>query len=569
MDGSSVITVQFTAKNISYTVKAVDQSDNELTTLASGDATADGSTEVYWSKYIKVGGKWYETVDATYGKAIKIANNTVTYKASKISYFNEGETMTGYNPANTLIGVTYSGGVSGRHKGNTSWTTTEGVAAGSYIISFPYKNQNTSASTVSVYEVKSDNSETLIEDVTMSTPGTYTKYNVELAEGSKLRITKGSDNSNWCIDYVTLTKLYDQTTVTGAQTWDWTVVNASDKAYGGLTDETFIKKNSEILLKNVEIYGKMDGSGYTIIDGFGDAQKLLVKAEHPFRYENGKGGYFQGTTVKFTTEVPGTLTVKFSNTGSSNTRELYVNDEATGFTSNSTEMVTASDIEVSAGEVEITAKATIDLTKLAYLRISQITFTPTGVKATIGAYGYATFSSTYALDFSSVTGLKAYKATESDESEVTMERIEGTVAANTGLVVKGSTAIIPIVNEGDVHSDNMLYACDGSWTTLSKSDTGTNYVLSVQSGNVVFAPINSKPATLRAGTAYLYVPGAGSRALRMSFDDLDSETTAISEELRVKNGEKANAPVYNMQGQRVENPQRGLYISGGKKYFVK
>ena len=178
--------------------------------------------------------KWYETVDATYGKAIKIANNTVTYKASKISYFNEGETMTGYNPANTLIGVTYSGGVSGRHKGNTSWITTEGVAAGSYIISFPYKNQNTSASTVSVYEVKSDNSETLIEDVTMSTPGTYTKYNVELAEGSKLRITKGSDNSNWCIDYVTLTKLYDQTTVTGAQTWDWTVVNASDKAYGKL-----------------------------------------------------------------------------------------------------------------------------------------------------------------------------------------------------------------------------------------------------------------------------------------------------------------------------------------------
>ena len=54
----------------------------------------------------------------------------------------------------------------------------------------------------------------------------------------------------------------------------------------------------------------------------------------------------------------------------------------------------------------------------------------------------------------------------------------------------------------------------------------------------------------------------------LSFN-FDGETTGISEELRVKSGE-CNAPaVYNLNGQRVAQPTKGLYIVNGKKVVIK
>ena len=566
MDSSSVITVQFTIKNISYTVKAVDQNENELTTLTSGEATADGSTTAYWSKYIKVDGQWYETVDATYGKAIKVADNTVTYKASKISYFNEGETMTGYNAAATQNGSDFSGGVSGRHKPNTSWTTTEGVAAGSYIISFPYKAHTSSSSTtVKIYEVKSDESTTLIEELSMTANSTYTKYDVELAEGSKLRIANETgSNSNWCIDYVTLTKLYEQTTVTGAETWDWSKTPSTLGNQWALTNNTIPKKDTEFLLKNIELYG-LTGDA-SIPANFGNAQHLKLKGEYPFRYVDSKG-MFQGNTVKFTTDVPGILTVDFSNTGTSDTRTLYVNGEATSFTTNSKETVNATEIAVPAGEVVITGNRN---GSTVYLRFYKITFTPTAVKATINpTYGMATFSSTYALDFTGITTLTAYQATACDGEKVTLEPVTGVVAANTGLLISGETTNIPISSEAGTSyadPDCHFFACNGSFTEVGTPESGTNFVLSVQGGKVVFAPIGSTPAPIKAGQAALwanFTPNA-SRTLHISFGDDATDIRQIENgKLRIENS------VYDLQGRRVSHPTKGLHIKDGKVVVVK
>lgn len=44
-----------------------------------------------------------------------------------------------------------------------------------------------------------------------------------------------------------------------------------------------------------------------------------------------------------------------------------------------------------------------------------------------------------------------------------------------------------------------------------------------------------------------------------------SLTTGISD---IK-ADMKNAPIYNLNGQRVDNPKKGLYIIGGKKYVVK
>ena len=54
----------------------------------------------------------------------------------------------------------------------------------------------------------------------------------------------------------------------------------------------------------------------------------------------------------------------------------------------------------------------------------------------------------------------------------------------------------------------------------------------------------------------------------IEFIDEDG-TTSVSEELRVKSEEDATAPVYDLQGRRVENPKKGLYIVNGKKVVIK
>ena len=59
---------------------------------------------------------------------------------------------------------------------------------------------------------------------------------------------------------------------------------------------------------------------------------------------------------------------------------------------------------------------------------------------------------------------------------------------------------------------------------------------------------------------------AHARALRIVSE---GETTGISEELRVKSEKFATAPVYDLQGRRVMQPTKGLFIVGGKKVVIK
>jgi hypothetical protein len=56
--------------------------------------------------------------------------------------------------------------------------------------------------------------------------------------------------------------------------------------------------------------------------------------------------------------------------------------------------------------------------------------------------------------------------------------------------------------------------------------------------------------------------------LTISFADDDNETTSLNEELRMKNEESVDA-WYDMQGRKVAQPAKGLYIVNGKKVVIK
>ena len=174
----------------------------------------------------------------------------------------------------------------------------------------------------------------------------------------------------------------------------------------------------------------------------------------------------------------------------------------------------------------------------------------------------ATFSSTYALDFSDVTALKAYIVTGTNNGYAILERVTSTVAPNTGLIIYGATADIPIALSGDTKSSNKLIA-----TTTDTNVSGSgNYVLSVKSGDAVFAETSTTSANVPANHAYLHLGGASAR--RFITIKVSNETTGINS--IEAEGNAIEQTFYNLNGQRVETPTRGgIYIVNGKKVLMK
>ena len=176
----------------------------------------------------------------------------------------------------------------------------------------------------------------------------------------------------------------------------------------------------------------------------------------------------------------------------------------------------------------------------------------------INSSGYASFSSSNALDFSEVSGLEAYIASAASSSSITLTQVNE-AQAGTGLILKGTagtTYEIPVIASSEQDKGILTAA-------LTATDpSGDVYVLS----DGEFHPLNSD-ITIPAGKAYLdasYV-GSGSRNLAIVFGGEDDGTTAIK---NIKVGTEDNV-YYNLQGQRVLYPTKGLYIVNGKKVIVK
>ena len=188
----------------------------------------------------------------------------------------------------------------------------------------------------------------------------------------------------------------------------------------------------------------------------------------------------------------------------------------------------------------------------------------------IGSTEWATFSNAKAIDLTAVTGLTAYTVTGVSGETVEISPVSGIVPANTGLLLNGAadTYSIPTTSEaGAALGTNLLKAATGE--VVGAIDGYTRYVLSEADGKAVFQCIwNDKEGTdvrptIPVGKAYLEVPvGGGARTLY-----INAETTGINNVEHA--GQFTFGTVYNMAGQRVSQPTRGLYIMNGKKVVVK
>ncbi len=184
------------------------------------------------------------------------------------------------------------------------------------------------------------------------------------------------------------------------------------------------------------------------------------------------------------------------------------------------------------------------------------------VRKSISSAGWATYCSPYALNLAdaSATLEDAYIVTGGNDGVLTLTSVkDGTVPANTGLLLEGTAGdvVIPIVGSSTTNVDANKLVGVTAETVLDAND---GYVL-MGSPSVGFYQ-NSNAFTVGANTAYLPATFAATARSFYSFGD----ATAIK---AIDNLRFAIDNYYNVAGQRVAAPTKGLYIKNGKKIVVK
>ena len=122
------------------------------------------------------------------------------------------------------------------------------------------------------------------------------------------------------------------------------------------------------------------------------------------------------------------------------------------------------------------------------------------------------------------------------------------------------------LQDAEFTNGKLVGVYDATLRLEKSTETGKDfYVIS----NDRFYRVNADPAPLRNTRAYLVLDTPAGQEAKAVVRFSDDETTGIgdvnSEQLKVNN----DAAVFDLQGRRVAQPAKGLYIVGGKKVLMK
>jgi len=188
-----------------------------------------------------------------------------------------------------------------------------------------------------------------------------------------------------------------------------------------------------------------------------------------------------------------------------------------------------------------------------------IYYSVTSRSVTIGTTGYATFGYPFAVDLSGLSeGQDAYTVTVSGTT-ATLTSVKGLkIPANTGIILKGTNGDAISLHLTTATTDEIgtnLHVSDGTVTGSS----GNIYVLAKK--DVVGFYKLSSSKTVPAGKAYLQISNAARQFIGFGdnatgIDNIEHSTPHIEQ-------------YYDLQGRRVAQPTKGLYIVNGKKVIIK
>lgn len=183
----------------------------------------------------------------------------------------------------------------------------------------------------------------------------------------------------------------------------------------------------------------------------------------------------------------------------------------------------------------------------------------TSLPVSVSAAGYATLYAPVALTIPE--NVQAYTASFAD-SKVTLTPIEGTIPANTGVVIEaaeGTYNFVITTTEATAESD-----LTGNVATANVDAASAAYILGkTDAQGVGFFKLNSTDREIKGGRAYYVAPNGGAAAYLFNGNvtGLEAIKTALND---------ANAPIYDLSGRKVAKAVKGgLYIKNGQKFIVK
>ena len=197
------------------------------------------------------------------------------------------------------------------------------------------------------------------------------------------------------------------------------------------------------------------------------------------------------------------------------------------------------------------------------------------VAASPAELSYWTTFYSNACNYKAPEGTEVYKVNLSG-TKVTMTKIDdGIVNRCQGVVLKSTTPNITMTKTDDESSDD--YYGNSLWGTSSRITNpypGDVYVLgNKESAGVAFYKLKST-GTIKANKAYLKVNSAKAREFfTFDFDatstGVDDTSTGVDSINAQDSEENVDVKIYDLQGRRVANPGKGIYIVNGKKVLMK
>lgn len=199
-------------------------------------------------------------------------------------------------------------------------------------------------------------------------------------------------------------------------------------------------------------------------------------------------------------------------------------------------------------------------------------------KEVSGTNEYATLGCSVPLEIIESNGVTAHPLTaNASTGKITKGDAISVIPSNEGALLENATGSnktirAKVLASASASASNDLVAFLDYGNKLAKvTETGkTNYILTIKNSKVGFYMVNSKGNAMGANTAYLKVVDSSSGSGARSAYFFDNETTGIAN-LNVNDNANfnADAPMYNLAGQRVGKNYKGVVIVNGKKMLNK
>jgi surface protein len=202
----------------------------------------------------------------------------------------------------------------------------------------------------------------------------------------------------------------------------------------------------------------------------------------------------------------------------------------------------------------------------------------TTVSLNISTAGIRTYSNYYSLDYSNIDNLKAYIISDHDPStgELILTNVNE-VPAGEGVLLIGEEGSYDVpIKPTDAKYTNLLIGCPFAKTISPTEPDYVNYILANGIHGINFYTLSGS-GEIGANKAYLHLQKKGtSEAKSFLFFEIpyDEEDNGISIASSVRNvadkerGHIKDSIIYDLQGRRVSQLGKGIYIRDGKTIVI-